>query len=440
MKRRDFFKLSFATGVTTILASQMGYPWSSEAFAAGTMPRRKKVLTIFLRGGADVLSMLPPKPLKGVSPLANLRDSSYILGGSETFLSPRFPFAFHKGLAPIKGLIDGGQVAIVTHTASFNQTRSHFHQMDLIESGSALKLEKTGYLARAGSILDGRDTKYGSRTVAMGGSVPYSLRGNEVVLIDTSADIKGAIEAHLQNQPNKRTIASSPMDRTERLNQLKRHNVCDDNVLCQRIEDTQEKYKALEESLSGAEVVANSLPDFQRHMQLAAQVMTSDFSPQIVAIDYNGWDTHFDANPKTGALNSLISTLGQELLKFRQNVGDQWNDIVVVVMSEFGRTVKTNQSFGTDHGAGSMMMVLGGRVNSSYQSEPWNLSSFEDTAKDNIPAAMVGSSSALIRSVDYRLIMAEILHRHLGISPSEGIFADGYSPGVGEYKKILKVG
>jgi uncharacterized protein (DUF1501 family) len=178
--------------------------------------------------------------------------------------------------------------------------------------------------------------------------------------------------------------------------------------------------------------------------------MSSTFSPQIVTVNFQGWDTHFTAGPNTGNLASKIQSLGKSLKDFRsQFTKAEWNDIVVVVMSEFGRTVKSNPSAGMDHGAGSMMMVLGGQVNTNHKRSKmgWDLTGFEDT-EGIVSASEAGSSSALKREVDYRLVMAEIIHRHLGIGPADPVdnfdkkvstvFADGYVPSVSQYLNILK--
>lgn len=418
MKRREFLQLSLLAGAGA-LVSGGGF----NRLAAQVAGSGKKLVFVFCRGGADVMSMFPPTTLQSLTPY---RAPELILSAKEYVgKNLGLPFYLHPGLSPLLPLFEAGQVALVPHTASMNTTRSHFVQQDLIESGSHLKIQPQGILGKT-SLLLGPSQK----GVVMGQLLPLSFRGADPIVINNVDDIKGALRS---------TNITSGLSRDQRLKLLKSAETCRDNdALCKKVEETRAEYRHLEESMPNPEAPTGAT--FIQQMNLAGQVISSPYSPSIVSVDMGGWDSHFGSLAKDSAMASNFRTLADGIMALRSKVSDaDWNKTVVVVISEFGRTIRSNNDKGTDHGAGSMMLVLGGRVNSRYKSfdSGWDLSSFEDSS-GVVPAGQAGSSAALLRKVDYRLVVSEVLLKQFGVSLADqqsSVF-DGYT--VGTHLGVLK--
>lgn len=438
MKRRDFIRYSLAA--TAAFGLNL---YSIPVFARDA--RREKLIYIFLRGGADFLSLFPPKlnglpsvgapaiewrnhPLYPYRGLTEKMCESFLFGstafpvGDYKAGSPNaplefpsgqgladYPVDFHPGFLPLLPVLKTNNLAVILHTGSVNGSRSHFDQQDMIESGSDTYKYSTGYLARAVSLSEGRNA------LAIGANVPKSLTGADVPLLNSLQDVKGPESvsggrvwaAHYED-PQKTRLRSG-MDLDDRLQYFRGHDDlnCESSVLCKSARDAQSMYAQLALDLKDHSSTATS--DFAKACSLAAQLTNGSFNPAIMTIDYPGWDHHFGENPKVqnSALYTKIDGLAKGLNALYQDMSD---DTVVVVMSEFGRTVVGNQSFGTDHGRGGAMMVMGKRVDRSRISRvptAWNLSpaSFEGT----------GGSRALKVSIDSREIVAELLDKHLRI-------------------------
>jgi uncharacterized protein (DUF1501 family) len=428
MNRRDFLRYSL------LGAGALGLKlYSIPAFAVDG--RKEKLIYIFLRGGADFLSIFPPK-LKGLPLVGDARKEyknhplyeyrgltekmcesflfgsaafpfgDYIAGKPNAPLElPGYPVDFHPGFSAMRPVLATDNVAVLLHTGSANVSRSHFDQQDMIESGSSRTIFGSGYLARAASLLE-----EGRHTVAIGGNVPKSLNGADVPLLLSAADLKGpgsvagrVYAAHYEANGELR----SGLDLQDRLGYFRNASDvnCESGALCKTAKGAQAMYEQLEKDLTNSAALEGST--FKKACSFAAQLTNASFNPAIMTIDFPGWDHHFGEHPKVekSALYAKVQDLAAGLSALYQGSSD---DTVVVVMSEFGRTVVGNQSLGTDHGRGGAMMVMGKRISRSRISgmpSAWDLTSFEGT----------NGSRALKVKIDYREIMAELLDKHLQI-------------------------
>ena len=446
MNRRDFLRYSL------LGAGALGLKlYSIPAFALDG--RKEKLIYIFLRGGADFLSLFPPK-LNGLTlvgdaikdyknhPLYPYRGLTENMCKSFLFGSAAFPFGdyigglpiaaleiprgpgypdypvdFHPGFSAMIQVLKTNNVAVLLHTGSMNVSRSHFDQQDMIESGSNKFKFGTGYLARAASLLG-----EGGHTVAIGENVPKSLAGADVPLLRSAADVKGpgsfagrVIAAHEVNGELR-----SGMDLQDRLGYLRNASDvnCESSSLCKTAKGAQAMYAQLGQDLKSDSLVVGS--KFVQACSFAAELTNASFNPAIMTIDFPGWDHHFGEHPKlkNSALYTKVEDLAAGLSALSEGISD---DTVVVVMSEFGRTVVGNQSLGTDHGRGGAMMVMGKRISRSRIlgiPPEWDLTS---TGLEGTGDRLVGTdgSLALKVKIDYREIMAELLHKHLQIRWTE---------------------
>src|SRR5690606_3053313 len=106
-------------------------------------------------------------------------------------------------------------------------------------------------------------------------------------------------------------------------------------------------------------------------MQAAARILRQNNGPNVAAVEFSGWDTHANQGVAGGALDRLLGQLAEGLVAFRTEMGDAWSDTTVVVMTEFGRTVRPNGTRGTDHGTAGAGFIIGPRLARSAVIADW---------------------------------------------------------------------
>lgn len=410
--RRNFLKNS------ALVAGAMGLNIFPFANAFGAPASSKKVVFVFLRGAADILSLFPPMvDSKGMQdynfhPLKNYRGVDANMARLFLFNTKVNSVAtanalkisdhqvlFHPQFEQIQNIIASNQFALLFHTGSLNETRSHFDQMDYMESGSDLRKLANGFLARSSSLASSRFP------IALGANIPRSMLGGDPVLLDRASDLK-----FLQRTTG---VQGKDLSRSERLELFKAHQdpeVCADKFLCKDAQNAQERYENLQGDLAAYTDMAGN--KFVSTCDLAAKLTNVQSNPSIITIDYGGWDHHFNENPTqpNSVLSQNVNFLAQGLKALHEKMS---SDTVVAVVSEFGRTLVANKSNGTDHGRASAMIVMGSSIKRSTLT---NVDKKWDLTADGITGA--NSSRALKVKTDFRQIMAEILHKHMGQAPS----------------------
>ena len=148
-------------------------------------------------------------------------------------------------------------------------------------------------------------------------------------------------------------------------------------------------------------------------------LIKAEIGLEVSAIDVGGWDTHFAQGSVTGLMPNLMKDLADGLAAFHADMHDYMGNLMVVTMSEFGRRASENGSLGTDHGHGSMMMVLGGSVDGGRVHGKWP--GLED-------GQMIGPGD-LAATTDYRDVLSEVLVKRLNNPATNEIFP-GYSPNM----------
>lgn len=394
MNRRQFLHHSLVLGGASLI------PWvplRSEAAHA-----TNQVVFIFVRGGWDPLAIL--EPLATSSDYRNLRN----LRPNLLCKNPR-TYAGLSLNAAMSPLVTDSQLAaglgFVLHTGSLNKTRSHFVQQDLIETGSASTVGTSGFLARAGKEAS-------RRCVAIHSSVPKSMKtGNPIVLRDPAAlDEKYAASvtkpgwSRAQRMGLYRSGGASNLDKAL------------DQTAATIVTDFQRVHSSLAangdtnlDTLLGRSGYLSTR--FGRDLAAAGAMLSSAANPGFVAVNAeHNWDTHAI---QSNVFDGKIADLAQNLAAFKRDLvrRGKWNSTVVVVMSEFGRTVKENGSLGSDHGEGGLMMLMGGKIK-PFASEPLAKRSW------TLPGSATSSTALDVRH-DYRMVLAEVLSRHMLLTSTE---------------------
>lgn len=366
-------------------------------------PAGDTLVCIFLRGGADGLNMIVPhgdevyyqrRPYLGIPrPDDNSARNGRVLN-LDGF------FGLHPALAPLHEIYTAGHLAVVQATGSPDETRSHFEAMDLMERGAASNGDYTGWLARHLATLN---TGNGSalRAIGIGDMLPASLTGAvSATALQTIGDY------HLRGQDERLGEMTAVLDALYNQNQEPLTAVAN------------QTFAALEllAKMDRAGYVPVGRPyeerDFGQAMQTIAQLIKADVGVEIACVDLGGWDTHVAQGGVAGAQASLMAELANGLAAFYEDLQERVSGVTVVVMSEFGRRVQENGGLGTDHGHGSMMMVLGGGIRGGQVYARW---------PGLEPEQLVGPGDLAV-TTDYRDVLGELIRKRLNNPQLTAVF------------------
>ena len=413
----------FLVGAGASAAGALALPsqWPRYAFATPGEPATGDALVVvFLRGGADGLSLVPPfsdttgyQALRGAGTAGSVAVAAPNASNPSAALDLQVTrsghsFGLHPAMSGLKGVWDAGDLAIV-HAVGMPSTestsRSHFEATDYWERGSASLSVTTGWLARYMTSAG-----IGGAVPAIGydSSVPMSLRGNKGAMAINSIEsfnVGGFWDAGLGNDALSHVYTTGTID-----------------PLMQQGADTLAAVALVEaENPLQYDTHAGLYPAdgpgqwLGQGLREVACVLRSDFGLRIACVDLDGWD-HHDAmgSPAGGLTAAFAGGLSDALTAFHEDLGALGNEVTVVTMSEFGRTIGVNGSRGTDHGRGSVMFVMGGSVNGGLYG--------------NYPSGPLddGPDGDLEVQNDFRRPLAEIMTKRLGNGTLSQVFP-GYS-------------
>ncbi len=369
---------------------------------SATYDRKKTLVCVFQRGAVDGLSLIVPhgdpyyykeRPRLAV-PTPGKPNGAIDLDGH---------FGFHPSLAPLLPLYRSGVLAAVHAVGSPNPTRSHFDAQDYMESGTpGIKSTADGWLNR--QLKHSRaheDTPF--KGVAIGSSLPRILRGDA-----TALSVANLASFGFGGRPEARDrIAGAFRDL---------YAETDAGLMASSAEEAFEAVKMLEAAkVAGREPAHGaSYPNdrFGSSMAQIAQLIHADLGLEIAFADVDGWDTHFNQGAAEGQLATKLRSFGRALAAFVTDLGPRMADVVLLTMSEFGRTVAENGSRGTDHGRATAMLVLGGPTRGGRVYGRWPTLSPEDRA----------DGRDLAVTTDFRDLFGEVLTGHLGTKDLSPIF------------------
>ncbi len=355
----------------------------AQAIITGNGDTLRTLVVVFLRGAADGLSLLPP-----------IEDEHYHRARPRLAIAKRDAvrlddrFGLHPKLQPLEGAWHDGELAIVPACGTEDQTRSHFEAQDLMEHGGVVA---GGWLGR---FLRARPAAaYGALTcVAVGRALPECLLGAPAATVMQSLD--------------EFTIGGrTPAFRT----QLERLYAMERGELGAAARDTFDALVRIEAMRRTGYQPANGASygrdEFAVGLSQLARLIKARVGLEAASIDLPGWDSHF---AQQGQVEGLAARLAAGLAAFRQDLGARMATTTVVVMTEFGRTVEENSAFGTDHGRGSALLVLGGGVAGGRVHGAWH---GLDPAGLERRGVLEGYGDVPVWN-NYRNVLAPILARH----------------------------
>jgi uncharacterized protein (DUF1501 family) len=361
---------SFLTGAAALAAL------ASARAAFATVPTDRRFVLVLLRGGLDGLHALPPhgdrdyrrrRPTLALSP-----DPALDLDGY---------FGLHPALSDLMPLYRARELLLVPAAATRYRDRSHFDGQNMLENGSGKPYgAPDGWLNRAILGLNGGDRRLG---LALGPSVPLILQGPARVRSWSDSLLPAADEDFLARM----TVAYR-----------------DDPLFGAALRDARGggKPAVVMDDMAGEPGPAQV---YVKAARAAADLLARPDGPRVAVLESQGWDTHFAQERRLKELLREIISLG--LLELKRGLGEAWQETVVMVVSEFGRTAAENGSGGTDHGTGGLALLAGGAVAGGRIVGDW----------PGLSDRALYEARDVLAANAYERLLKAVLIGHLGLDP-----------------------
>jgi uncharacterized protein (DUF1501 family) len=405
--RRAFLKTG---GLAFFAAGFGGSPvFLNRAAHAAIQPnqygKRKILVTIFQRGGMDGLMAVPPvsdpmllkfRPRLGMSAARSAGDSAVI--------DLNNGFGLHPGFASLLPYFKDKRLAIVHGMGSPDKTRSHFDAQDYMENGTpGRKGTNSGWLNRAVGQLGHEGTAF--RAVAMTKALPRSLYGDEPALAVSDLRNFGV------KVPGAGKVAETAGNTFESL-----YEATTEELLRGTSRKSFEAVDLLSKTRlknyrpeNGADYPQGQLGNSLRQIAL---LIKADVGLEVAFAESGGWDTHVQQGTTNGSFARQSRELVNSIAAFWKDIQKFQDNVVLMTMTEFGRTVRENGSGGTDHGRGSCLFVLGNNVDGGK---------VHGTVPKLVPEELEDGRDLPV-TTDFRAIFAEVAGKHLGIKNDDVLF------------------
>lgn len=368
-------------------------------------PRGDTLVVIFLRGAADILNMVVPhgeeayyamRPTLGVA-----RPDDNGKKKEERVLDLDGFFGLHPSMNALLDSWHSNQLAIIHACGAPDESRSHFKAMELMERGvDDERGPASGWIGRHLATLNTGNSSP-LRAVGMGTRPQRSLSGS----VPVSA-LRSIADFHLGGDPRALQQMRAALN-----------IVYEDDVLGQDTLSIMDTLETLDPNNYQSPFTTYPDSEFGLALKQTAMLIKAEVGLEVSAIDVGGWDTHFAQGSTIGIMPNLMKDLADGMAAFHADMQEHMKNLTVVTMSEFGRRASENGSLGTDHGHGSMMMVMGGNVDGGKVHGEWP--GLED-------GQMIGPGDLAV-TTDYRDVLSEVLQKRLNNPATDQIFPD-YSP------------
>ena len=359
----------------------------------------KRLVVIFQRGAADGLNIVIPH---AESAYYAMRPSISI--PQKAVLDLDGFFGLHPAMASLQPLWTQKHLAIVHATGSPAPTRLHFDAQGFMESGTPqVKVTRDGWLNRTLRSLPQPDTKIAFRAIALGPSMPHILHGPERAF---AMSILSGFEVDGCKPSSNRAFRTLEATHADSVDYLLHGTERETSTAVKTVNSADPtKYKHAD----GADYPAGHFGEGLKHL---ARLIKADLGVQVAFVDIGGWDHHENQGACEGQLANLLQEFSQSLSAFWIDLGDEAGDTVIVTMSEFGRTARENENRGTDHGHANVMLVMGGPVKGGKVYGRW----------PGLDQSQLHQGRDLAVTTDFRTILGELVHLHLGNSSLHQVF------------------
>ncbi|MFZ5902773.1 MAG: DUF1501 domain-containing protein [Chloroflexota bacterium] len=395
----------FMQGCSAAIAAMAGARLTNVAFAAQDSPADTLVV-VFLRGGWDALNVVPPLAGNDRGFYEKARPGLKI---PDNMLLPlNDQFGLHPALNPLYDLYQQGHLGIV-HAVGLNfDTRSHFDAMEYIELGTpGSKATTSGWITRHLQTAPGGTS--GLLPAIAAPSQPTALLGATVtVSMSSVSDFTQWDNGLLAEQQ-------------AALRRLYNGDTLLHQVGLRTLDAVQAVAPVAEAEYRPSNGARYEEDELGTQLKTVAQMIKMDAGLKVATVDFGGWDMHeYESwSADDGWMPNQLRSLGSNLANFYLDLDSGYtNKLSVVVISEFGRRLAQNDSQGTDHGHGSVMLALGGAVNGGQVYSAWP-GLHNDQLYDHADLAV---------TTDYRQVLGELLVNRLG-NPNVGEVFPGFEAG-----------
>lgn len=407
LSRRDFM-LGCSAGIVALSGSRV-LDMAFDALGKRSGPTDPILVVVFLRGGIDGLNLLAPVDDKDYvaarPPALRVTESGEQVGLPIKNGPADLDFRLHKAAAPLKELYDGGSLAFVHACGLTHGTRSHFEAMDYVERGLGAQTARNvhnGWIARMTEELTGsgpiRALSATDRTpdsmLGMAGAV--AMANPESFNIPVGEPVAKYLRRLYVGDTAVHRAGATTLDAIETVHR--------------KLKDEKGAWLPYVPS-AGAQYPEGELGN---SLKTVARVVRADLGLQVAAVDLGGWDTH---EYQTYRYAPMVEHLSRSIAAFYNDLHAYHDRLNVVVMSEFGRRLRANQSQGTDHGHGNLMMALGGGVNGGRVFGKW----------PGLATEQLDQGADLAITTDYRRVLSELASGRLRSRNADKLFP-GYAP------------
>ena len=404
LSRRQFVGAAASLGVLGAFPAWLPKVVLAESYAS----TRDVIVSIFLRGGADGLSLCVP-----------FGDANYYTSRS-TIAIPRPDstqtatkgialdnfFAFPQAMSALMPAYNAQDLLVVHATGQFNNSRSHFDAQRYLEVGKPNDVTlASGWLGRHLASVPPLRTAAPLRALGLASGLQKTLVGGPKTL--PIAD------------PSNYTIGGSAATSDARLNVLKGDYsaLSPEPAMSAALDATNTMTLLKNVNITGyapANAAVYPTSSFGRALRSVAALIKADIGIEAAQVDIGGWDTHSAQNPLTGSMFNTMKDFSNSLAAFYADVMSIGAfPVTLVAVSEFGRNVKENGSNGTDHGRGTAMFAMGkGITGGRVLVNQW----------PGLATAQLDSGQDLKVTIDYRDILAEIVTKRLGNTNTDFVF------------------
>ncbi|AMO99357.1 hypothetical protein CAter282_1472 [Collimonas arenae] len=351
-----------------------------------------RMIVVFLRGAVDGLNVVVPhgdhnyykaRPTIAVAK-PGMQNGAIDLTGY---------FGLHPALQPLQPFWDDGRLAFVHASGSPDMSRSHFEAQDYMETGTPGEHNtRDGWMNRMLGVMPPSQSPMEALT--LGEAVPRILTGKAVVA----------------NMPTGRDATRPTLIDKPEISQAYAALYAQDAALGKSYRDgIAARKELLADASSSEQKMANNGAPLPNGLSIdtarLGRLMRSNPDIRLGFVAVGGWDTHANQGNGTGQLAGRLRPLADGLATLVRELGPAFNDTVIVVMSEFGRTFRENGNGGTDHGHGNAMWLLGGNVRGRSIYGQW----------PGIDDKSLNENRDLAVTTDFRSVLATLAEKHMRI-------------------------
>ncbi len=382
--------------------------------------KAKTLVCIFQRGAMDGLMAITPFTdvnLQTARPNLFMSAAANSPNGNVPLIDLDGKFGMHPMLKSFEPFYRSGQLAIVHGIGSPNNTRSHFDAQDYMESGTPFnKGTASGWLNRAAGLLP-HDHVSPFQAVSLTSALPRSFYGDTPCIA-----IANLQDFTLQLRGNPMSVHSASTSFEDLYDQTT------PGLLQQTGKESFDALKMLKQTdiknyqPAGGAVYPNTA--LGNSLKQIAQLIKMSLGLEVAFAEHGGWDTHYNQGTSTGIFGNNAADLSNSITAFWTDLGTYQDDVTVMTMTEFGRTVHQNGTGGTDHGRASCNFILGnqvrgGKVHGDMQT--LTIENLEDGR--DLPV-----------TTDFRTVFSEVADIHLGIHDDRILFPDWTGKSIGIMK------